>query len=108
MRHALLVAIATLALPLAPAFAQNTAAGSDKDWNKVDEVEIVQPFKFADFEKIVDGALTNYGIGVWGRHARTAVEQHARTTIYNGAQIARRRSGNRSNAGVASRHHTIT
>lgn len=51
IRHALLFAIA-IALPNASAFAQNTAPGNYKDWNKVDSVQIVQSFKFADYSKI--------------------------------------------------------
>lgn len=51
-RQTLLLAIA-LALPLSSTNAQNTAPGTYKDWNKVDEVEIVQSFKFADFAKVV-------------------------------------------------------
>lgn len=52
IRHALLFAVA-LALPLAPSFAQSSAPGSYKDWNKVDSVTIVQTFKFADYTKLV-------------------------------------------------------
>jgi hypothetical protein len=52
IRKTLLFAVA-LALPLAPSFAQNSAPGSYKDWNKVDSVTIMQSFKFADFDKLV-------------------------------------------------------
>lgn len=52
IRHALLFAIA-IALPGASAFAQNTTPGNYKDWNKVDSVQIVQSFKFADYNKIM-------------------------------------------------------
>lgn len=56
LRHALLFAV-TLALPMAPSFAQNTAPGNYKDWNKVDSVQIVQTFKFADYTKLVVAPL---------------------------------------------------
>lgn len=54
IRYALLFA---LVLPLAPSFAQNTAPGTYKDWNKVDTVTIVQSFKFADYDKLVVAPL---------------------------------------------------
>ncbi|MBC8086020.1 MAG: DUF4410 domain-containing protein [Phycisphaerae bacterium] len=60
LRHALLVAL--IALPSAPSFAQNSAPGTYKDWNKVDAVEIVQSFKFADFAKVVVLPLETSGI----------------------------------------------
>lgn len=57
IRHALFAIAVAIALPLAPAAAQNTAPGSYKDWNKVDSVTIVQTFKFADYDKIVVAPL---------------------------------------------------
>lgn len=56
LRHVLLFAVA-LALPVAPSFAQNTAPGSYKDWNKVDSVTIVQTFRFVDYAKLVVAPL---------------------------------------------------
>lgn len=56
IRTALLFAVA-IALPLTSAVAQSSAPGSYKNWKDVDEVEIVQSFKFADYSKIVVAAL---------------------------------------------------
>lgn len=60
LRHALLAAF--MVLPLSASFAQNSAPGTYKDWNKVDAVVIVQSFKFADFGKIVVLPLDKSGI----------------------------------------------